>query len=68
MTVVENIALGGHGRFDVRRSRARVREVSANHQLPIDPDAIVGMLSIGAQQRVEILKALTRDATLLIFG
>lgn len=66
MTVAENVALGGRGRYDARDVRARVREASARSGLAIDPDAYVGDLPIGAQQRVEILKALARGARTLI--
>jgi simple sugar transport system ATP-binding protein len=72
-TVAENIALGAEktrggllGVIDRRRSRAEVVEVSQRYGLPVDPDALVENLPIGAQQRVEIIKALTRDVDLLI--
>jgi general nucleoside transport system ATP-binding protein len=70
-TVAENVMLGvervGIGGL-LNRSAARdlVREVSSRYNLPVDPDAIVEDLPIGAQQRVEIIKALTRDVDLLI--
>ena len=67
MTVAENIALGGHGRFDPRRAADRVREVAAKAGLSLDPLARVQDLPVGAQQRCEIVKALARDVTLLIF-
>lgn len=66
MTVAENVALGRHGRFDRRGAAARVRGVSERAGLPLDPDAIVGELPVGAQQRLEIVKALAREATLLL--
>ena len=66
MTVAENVALGGRGRFSRRRSAALVRQVSEAVGLAVDPDARVDTLGVGAQQRVEIVKTLSRDARLLI--
>jgi len=66
LTVAENVALGGSGSLDLRATRARIREISADAGLPIDPDARVSSLAVGAQQRVEIVKALSRDTTMLI--
>jgi len=66
LTVAENIALGGTGLYDADRARRRVRELSASTGLDADPDAIAGTLGVGAQQRVEILKALARGVKLLI--
>ena len=66
MTVAENVALGGSGRLDLRATRARIREISADAGLPLDPDARVSTLTVGAQQRVEIVKALSRHTTMLI--
>jgi general nucleoside transport system ATP-binding protein len=72
-TVAENIALGAEkirggplGLLDRRRARREVLEVSERYRLPVDPDAVVENLPVGAQQRVEIVKALTRDVDLLI--
>jgi ABC-type uncharacterized transport system ATPase subunit len=72
-TVAENIALGAEevrggplGILDRRRSRREVLETSKKYGLPVDPDALVEDLPVGAQQRVEIVKALTRDVDLLI--
>jgi len=72
-TVAENIALGAEktrggpaGWLDRRRARREVVEVSERYGLPVDPDALVENLTVGAQQRVEIVKALTRDVDLLI--
>lgn len=66
MTVVENIALGGRGR--VRRAEvvATVREIAASTRFMLDPDARIDALSVGAQQRVEIAKALARRARILV--
>lgn len=66
MTVAENVALGGHGLFNPKDAAERVREVSARAGLGLDPDARVDSLSVGAQQRCEIVKALARDVELLI--
>ncbi|CAA9341553.1 MAG: hypothetical protein AVDCRST_MAG11-2998 [uncultured Gemmatimonadaceae bacterium] len=66
MTVAENVALGGRGRFDRARTRTLVRRVAEEIGLPVDPDARVGALGVGAQQRVEIVKTLSRDARTLI--
>jgi len=72
-TVAENIALGAEdvrggplGILDRRRKRREVLETSQRYGLPVDPDALVENLPVGAQQRVEIVKALTRDVDLLI--
>ncbi|MGK5679279.1 ABC transporter ATP-binding protein [Actinoplanes sp. URMC 104] len=72
-TVAENIALGAEevrggplGWLDRRRNKRDVLETSKRYGLPVDPDALVENLPVGAQQRVEIVKALTRDVDLLI--
>ncbi len=70
LTVTENIILGsepGRGvQIDYREARKRVKELSETYGLKIDPDAMIENLSVGLQQRVEILKALYRDARILI--
>jgi simple sugar transport system ATP-binding protein len=66
MTVAENVALGGHGRFDARQVADRIRALAKSTGLSIDPDARVSELSVTAQQRLELLKALSRDARVLI--
>jgi ABC-type uncharacterized transport system ATPase subunit len=70
MTVAENIVLGQEptrrGRLDLKAARARVRELSDRYGLTVDPDALVEDITVGAQQRVEILKALYRNARILI--
>jgi simple sugar transport system ATP-binding protein len=70
-TVAENVALGHEdtralGWLDRRRMRARVRELSEKYGLRVEPDAMTEDLPVGVQQRVEILKALVRDAQVLI--
>ncbi|WP_226343886.1 ABC transporter ATP-binding protein [Agilicoccus flavus] len=70
MTVTENIVLGHEpisgGRVDLPAARARVQELSDRYGLAVDPDAEIADLPVGTQQRVEILKALSRDVDLLI--
>jgi simple sugar transport system ATP-binding protein len=72
-TVTENVMLGAEqvrggiaGFLDRRRARREVAEVSARYNLRVDPDAVIEDLPVGVQQRVEIVKALTRDVNLLI--
>ena len=71
LTVTENIVLGMEpsgflGKIDRRAARDKVVEISKRYGLRVDPDARVMDLSVGMQQRVEILKALYRDARILI--
>jgi simple sugar transport system ATP-binding protein len=70
LTVTENIVLGAEPirgiAIDYRKARARVREISEQYGLKIDPDARISNLSVGQQQRVEILKTLYRGARILI--
>jgi simple sugar transport system ATP-binding protein len=66
MTVAENVALGGKGRFVPAEWAARVREIGGHTGLALDPLARVSELSVGAQQRCEIVKALARDVRILI--
>ncbi|MDQ6657891.1 MAG: ABC transporter ATP-binding protein [Actinomycetota bacterium] len=70
-SVAENIMLGNEptsalGLLNVRTARRRVKELSQTYGLQVDPDAMVEDLPVGVQQRVEILKALLRDAQILI--
>jgi len=67
-TVTENIILGldGWGFFDMAEAERRVGEVAAQYGLDIDPGVRVQELSVGAQQRVEILSSLYRGADVLI--
>lgn len=71
MTVAQNVMLGAEPRrgpeFDFRRAREITARLSREFSLPVDPDAVVRNLSMGEQQRVEILKLLYRDAQILIF-
>jgi len=70
LTVLENVALGAEaapllGRA-LRAARVELARLERDYGLEVDPDAPVGALPIGAQQRVEILKALYRGARVLI--
>jgi simple sugar transport system ATP-binding protein len=65
-TVAENVALGERGPFRRRTAEAQVRALGERLGLPIDPTRRAWQLSVGEQQRVEILKALARDARILI--
>ncbi len=70
MSVVRNIVLGAEprklGMIDVAQARRRVLDLADRFGLGVNPDAAVEDLPVGAQQRVEILKALYRDARVLI--
>jgi simple sugar transport system ATP-binding protein len=71
MTVAENIVLATEPRragilLDYDQARARVRELSSSFGFAIDPDARIEDITVGQQQRVEILKALYRRADILI--
>ena len=70
-TVAENVMLGSEltrpfGLLDRGRARREVQQLGQEFGLPVDPDALVASLSVGAQQRVEIVKALYRQAGVLI--
>ncbi len=70
-TVAENVVLGFEptrrtGILDRRRARSEIARLSEEFGLEVDPDATVESLPVGVQQRVEILKALHRDAQVLI--
>ncbi len=70
MTVLQNIALGcktpKDPLFDEEWVRERIEELCGLYGLKVDPDEVVANLSVGEEQRVEIVKALFRDAKLLI--
>ena len=69
-TVLENVVLGAEeGRLlrpSLARARAELKRLEEEYELDVDPDAVVGELSVGLQQRVEILKALYRECDILI--
>ena len=70
-TVTENIVLGMEptkGRLlDLKSARAKVAELSEQYGLSVDPDALIEEITVGQQQRVEILKTLFRNANIIIF-
>ncbi|MBN6887227.1 general nucleoside transport system ATP-binding protein [Cytobacillus horneckiae] len=70
-TVTENIILGkeitSRGKIDMKKAESEVREISQRYGLAVDPQAKVADISVGMQQRVEILKTLYRGAEILIF-
>ncbi|MEP6920947.1 MAG: ABC transporter ATP-binding protein [bacterium] len=70
MTVAENIVLGAEPgsavALDLTTAAAEIRKVSEEFKLAVDPNALIENLSVGQQQRVELLKALYRHARLLI--
>jgi general nucleoside transport system ATP-binding protein len=70
MTVTENIVLGAEPgsavALDLHNAAAAIRALSEDFRLTVDPDATIETLSVGQQQRVELLKALYRRAELLI--
>ncbi len=67
LTVWENVALGDAGRLAPGAVRARVGQISEQYGLAIDPDARVGDLTAGLRQRVEIIKCLRRDPSIVVF-
>jgi general nucleoside transport system ATP-binding protein len=70
LTALENIVLGTEKLFSpfskLREARKRIKELSSEFGLTVDPDATVASLSVGERQRIEILKALYRNARILI--
>ena len=70
-TVAENIILGSettkHGILDLKKASQDILDLSKKYGLAVDPNAKVEDISVGAQQRVEILKTLYRGADILIF-
>ncbi|MGO8960065.1 MAG: ABC transporter ATP-binding protein [Streptosporangiaceae bacterium] len=70
MTVAQNVALGLKSArrplTDLGRVSARIRQLSDTYGLAIDPNALVRQLSVGERQRVEIIKTLYRDVSLLV--
>ncbi len=70
-TVAENVALGAEstkagGFLNLDDTRRKIQEISDRYGFDVDPDALVEDLPVGVQQRVEIIKALVRDAKVLI--
>lgn len=66
LTVAENVALGMNDAPKTRVLNQRIREVSETYGLPLDPDRIVGDLSVGERQRIEIVRSLLQNPRLLI--
>jgi general nucleoside transport system ATP-binding protein len=70
MSVAENVILGNEvsrGAFlDIRRASKQISQISRQYGLEVDPEALIADLPVGAQQRVEIIKALYRNADILI--
>jgi simple sugar transport system ATP-binding protein len=71
MTVLENVALGFRQawnpvKLDYSMVRARIEEISGRYSLPVDPGAYIWQLSVGEQQRVELVKTLCLGAQFLI--
>jgi simple sugar transport system ATP-binding protein len=70
-TVLENIILGEetvkNGVLNFEKPRKQVMELSKRYKLDIDPDALISDITVGMQQRVEILKMLYRENEILIF-
>ena len=68
-TVAENIILGKEGGFvyDIKSASKKIKEISKHYGLEIEPDMVIEDITVGMQQRVEILKMLYRDADILIF-
>ncbi len=68
-TVAENIILGKEGSFvyDIKSASKKIKEISEKYGLSIEPDMVIEDITVGMQQRVEILKMLYRDADILIF-
>lgn len=68
-TVAENVIIGLKGtpfRLNLKAVEARLMEMSKRYDIPVDPKAYIWQLSVGEQQRVEILKLLYREADILI--
>jgi ABC-type uncharacterized transport system ATPase subunit len=69
LTVAENVALGlggRHGLADMGPVKEKLADVSQRYGLQVDPDAYIWQLAVGERQRAEILKALYRDAQVLV--
>jgi ABC-type uncharacterized transport system ATPase subunit len=66
MTVAENVALGGRGRFTTSQARQRVVDIGDRSGLVLDPAARASELPVSGQQRLEIVKALARHTRTLI--
>ncbi|MEM7487929.1 MAG: ABC transporter ATP-binding protein [Pseudomonadota bacterium] len=69
-TVLENVVLGAEDgamlRPSLRKARSLLKQLAKDYEMDVDPDAVIEDLGVGQQQRVEILKALYREADILI--
>ena len=71
-TVTENVILGmeptiAGGFLDMKAGSKMVKDISESYKLEVDPDALIENLPVGIQQRVEIIKVLSREARYLVF-
>ncbi|MCB2039213.1 MAG: ATP-binding cassette domain-containing protein, partial [Ottowia sp.] len=66
LTVAENIALAGDKSVSARAVGEQARVLSESYGLPLDPDALVGDLSVGERQRIEIVRCLLQNPKLII--
>ncbi len=66
MTVLDNVALSLNRAYDKKKLLADIREISTYYGLPIEPDKRVANLSVGAKQRIEIIRCLMQKPKLLI--
>lgn len=66
LTAAENIALSLHEKTPLDTIASRAREIGQTYGLPVDPEALVGDLSVGERQRIEIIRCLLQDPDLII--
>jgi ABC-type uncharacterized transport system ATPase subunit len=66
LTVAENIALALPGTFDIATLSKKIKGISKDYGLPLEPSATVGDLSVGERQRIEIIRCLLQEPKLLI--
>ncbi|QND52932.1 ABC transporter ATP-binding protein [Phyllobacterium sp. 628] len=66
LTAAENIALSLDEKTDLNTIAARARQIGQTYGLPVDPDALVGDLSVGERQRIEIIRCLLQNPDLII--
>ena len=66
LTVAENVSLALPKKFAVSELKTKIQEVSNEYGLPLEPDAVVADLSVGERQRIEIIRCLLQDPSLII--